>query len=148
MQPDLDFFPQGMQLREHFLSPNQRHKDGRSTLFIDGNLDEEKLNQWMVESESGRLEEKLSVLLQSPYRWWSDNSFKFILGQTVTSPFPNGSAGSAVISGMATSWATPLATAMLLKMANEQNLDLKDAIDRKNLRSKIENRIFEMLPSN
>jgi hypothetical protein len=145
-QPKINFSTDGVLAKDHLIPLNQRNPRMAASLFVDGNIDREiyeKAVAHYAESELplGSFLEELKI---RGLRWWTQHSFRFIYGQISWSPV-DGNVGLIDTSGMATSWAAPLATGMLLRLAQDKGLDLSSPDASEKLKTMVHGRIFDPL---
>lgn len=144
-RPDIDFFENGNVARRGMIVRNQHTPFMERTIFIDGNLDEDKLNQvvdyWFENSPD--INQLYEFVEQRGLQWWNDTSFRYLYGQRFWSPLFGGNQSGTSQSGMATSWATPIATSLILKLSKTKGLNPLNHEDKETLKSMVVERIFE-----
>ena len=87
------------------------------------------------------LAELIQTIQDKGLQFWNDHSFRYVAGQITALP----TTGAVATSGMATSWATPLAAGMLLRLAAEKSIDIRTENGQKQLRELVQGRIFDPL---
>lgn len=149
-QPDIDFFEEGVIFRDHWLPPNQAGAHRVTEVYIDGNMDEARYDRAVQKFGSNwdlSASERLTRFIEEDLVWWRPDSFRYVFGQIAWFPWVKGP-GTIETSGMATSWATPLAAAMVLKMQRDAGLDFNNELDRNSLQDALRNRIFDPIHHN
>jgi hypothetical protein len=111
--------------------PNQRGNSNIIDFYIDGNLFEDDL--YAAVDEYYKIDDVYSV----ESRWWDRDSFHFIYGHSLQSHLYISDEGLPT-SGFSTSWATPVATSMVLHFMSRHHLRNSSQI-----RSRVHGKVFD-----